>query len=176
MLALMTAGTMYPAPVAITKADFEISRGQMLIPLAGNVQSTTPMTDMTVSPQPVKEELSPFPKKELNEIKKTRRVTETKLMWITAYSSTPEETDDTPFITASGSHVRDGIVATNMLPMGSKIKIPALYGDKIFVVEDRMHQRMVNKVDIWMPEKSQAIRFGIKHTEVVVLADSIAEN
>lgn len=91
-------------------------------------------------------------------------------MYVTAYSSTPEETDDTPFITASGTHVRDGIVATNELPMGTKVKIPALYGDKIFTVEDRMHERMKNKVDIWMPTKGAAIRFGIKKAEIVVLA------
>ena len=34
-------------------------------------------------------------------------------IWITAYSSTPEETDSTPFITASGSHVRNGVAAAN---------------------------------------------------------------
>jgi 3D (Asp-Asp-Asp) domain-containing protein len=92
-------------------------------------------------------------------------------MWVTAYSSTPEETDDTPFITASGTRVRDGIVATNELPMGTKIKIPAAYGDKIFTVEDRMHARMKNKIDIWMPEKHLARKFGITRTEIVVLAD-----
>ena len=39
-------------------------------------------------------------------------------VWLTAYSSSVDETDDTPFITASGKHVRDGIVATNFLPFG----------------------------------------------------------
>src|SRR3990167_1248447 len=41
---------------------------------------------------------------------------------ITAYSSTPEETDSTPFITASGTHVRDGVVAANFLPLGTDRK------------------------------------------------------
>ncbi|MBI2036999.1 MAG: hypothetical protein HYT14_01400, partial [Candidatus Liptonbacteria bacterium] len=53
---------------------------------------------------------------------------------ITAYSSTPEETDSTPFITASGTHVRDGVVAANFLPFGTAVKIPELYGDRLFVV------------------------------------------
>jgi 3D (Asp-Asp-Asp) domain-containing protein len=96
---------------------------------------------------------------------------EERVMYITAYSSTPEETDDTPFITASGKYVRDGIVATNELPMGTKIRIPAIYGDKVFVVEDRMHKRMKNKVDIWMPTKEQALQFGIKKTMIHVLPD-----
>src|SRR5882724_9437368 len=50
-------------------------------------------------------------------------------VWVTAYTSVPEETDDTPFITAMGTKTRDGIVATNMLPFGTKVKIPALFGD-----------------------------------------------
>ena len=71
-------------------------------------------------------------------------------MKVTAYSSSPDETDNTPFITASGKTVRDGVVATNVLPFGTKIKIPSLFGDKIFTVEDRMHRRMKNVMDIWM--------------------------
>src|SRR4030042_1534498 len=34
---------------------------------------------------------------------------------VTAYSSTPEETDDDEFITASCNWVKDGIVANNLL-------------------------------------------------------------
>src|SRR3989338_7794857 len=39
----------------------------------------------------------------------SRKVTAT----ITAYSSEVRQTDDTPFTTASGSHVRYGVVAAN---------------------------------------------------------------
>lgn len=90
-------------------------------------------------------------------------------VWVTAYSSTPEETDDTPFITASGKTVRDGIVATNFLPMGTKVLIPKYFGDKIFTVEDRMHARKKDFVDIWMPTKEQAQNFGIARTDIFVL-------
>ena len=90
---------------------------------------------------------------------------------LTAYSSTPEETDDSPFITASNTRVRDGIVATNFLPFGTKVKIPALFGDKVFTVEDRMHQRKQGFVDIWMPTKAAALRFGITKAEIEVVAD-----
>ena len=68
-------------------------------------------------------------------------------MIITAYSSTYEETDDTPFITASGDMVRDGIVANNLLPFGTKVRIPELYSNKIFVVQDRMNQRKGSEFD-----------------------------
>jgi len=91
-------------------------------------------------------------------------------MVITAYSSTPDQTDSTPFITASGKHVADGIIANNMLPFGSKVRIPELYGNKIFVVEDRMHPRKGKyHVDIWFPEYSQAKNFGAKITYIEVL-------
>lgn len=91
-------------------------------------------------------------------------------MKITAYSSTVDQTDSTPFITASGMHVRDGIVATNMLPFGTQIEIPLLFGDKIFTVEDRMSARMKNVVDIWMATTSAAIRFGVNHTDIFVVS------
>ena len=91
-------------------------------------------------------------------------------MIITAYSSAPDQTDDTPFTTASGKHVVDGIIANNLLPFGTKIRIPQLFGDKIFIVEDRMHTRKGKyHADIWMSEYSQAKSFGAKLTEIEVL-------
>jgi 3D (Asp-Asp-Asp) domain-containing protein len=89
---------------------------------------------------------------------------------VTAYSSTPSQTDDSPFITASNKHVRDGIVANNMLPFGTKIRIPELYGDKIFVVEDRMNKRMGNhRFDIWFSSYKEAKTFGVKTVEIEIL-------
>ena len=87
----------------------------------------------------------------------------------TAYSSTPDQTDDTPFITASGTQVRDGLVAANFLPFGTQIKIPEFYGDKVFIVEDRMHSRKEYQVDIWFPNKTEALDFGAKLTTIEVL-------
>src|SRR6056297_1393369 len=84
---------------------------------------------------------------EEEETARTPKVLSTEV-WLTAYSSSPDETDSTPFITASGERVREGIVATNFLPLNSTIQIPELFGDKIFVVKDRMHHRKTNFVDI----------------------------
>ena len=88
---------------------------------------------------------------------------------ITAYSSTPDQTDDTPFITARGTYVRDGIIAANFLPFGTKIKIPELFGDKIFIVEDRMNSRYWHKIDIWFPERHDALEFGIKTAKIQII-------
>ncbi|NMB92078.1 MAG: hypothetical protein GYA31_00390 [Parcubacteria group bacterium] len=94
----------------------------------------------------------------------------TKKVTVTAYSSTPDQTDDTPFITASGKTVKDGIVASNFLAFGTRIRFPELYGDKIFIVEDRMHQRFSSDhVDIWMPTRELAQSFGVIETVMEIL-------
>ena len=89
---------------------------------------------------------------------------------ITAYSSTPGQTDDSPFITAAGTSVRDGIVANNYLSFGTKIRIPEIYGDKVFIVEDRMHWKKSNyHIDVWFLEYSEALAFGAKRTYIEIL-------
>lgn len=88
----------------------------------------------------------------------------------TAYSSTPWETDSDPYTTASGNLVRDGIVANNFLSFGTKIRIPEFFGDKIFVVEDRMNWRKGNNyIDIWFPSHQEALNFGAKKTYIEIL-------
>jgi len=87
---------------------------------------------------------------------------------VTAYSSTPDQTDDTPFITASGKHVANGVIAYNKLPFGTKVRIPELYGNKIFTVWDRMHQRMKH-FDIWFADTQEAKNFGAKITTIEVV-------
>ncbi len=93
---------------------------------------------------------------------------------VTAYASTPDETDDTPFITANGTEVRDGIVATNILPFGTEVMIPALFGNKVFTVEDRMAPKKKNAMDIWMPSKAKALYFGANYANVMVLGNATA--
>lgn len=92
-------------------------------------------------------------------------------LYITAYSSSPDETDNTPFITASGKRVRHGVVASNFLPLGAKIKIPDIFGETVFIVEDRMHSRFNDRIDVWMPTKKDALAFGKKLAEVEILLD-----
>lgn len=90
-----------------------------------------------------------------------------KMVTVTAYSSTVDQTDSTPFITASGTHVHDGTIAANFLKFGTKVKFPSLYGDKIFTVEDRMKSDY--KVDIWFPTRQEAKNFGVKRVEMEIL-------
>lgn len=89
---------------------------------------------------------------------------------VTAYSSSVWQTDDDPYITAAGTWVRDGIVANNKYPFGTKIRFPEIYGDKIFVVEDRMSWKKGNyHFDIWFPSYWEAKSFGAKRTYIEIL-------
>jgi 3D (Asp-Asp-Asp) domain-containing protein len=81
---------------------------------------------------------------------------------ITAYSTHKH-------LTASGHRCRNGFVAANWLPLGTKIMIPKLFGNQIFVVADRMNIRYQSRLDVWMSERKQALNFGIQSAEIVVL-------
>jgi 3D (Asp-Asp-Asp) domain-containing protein len=97
-----------------------------------------------------------------------------KTVWVTAYTSDPDETSDHPLITASGGMVSDGVVAANFLPFGTQIEIPALFGNKIFTVEDRTNSKFAGRVDIWMSTLNQAVNFGIQHAQIVILDQNLA--
>ncbi|MBI4359474.1 MAG: 3D domain-containing protein [Candidatus Jacksonbacteria bacterium] len=87
---------------------------------------------------------------------------------ITFYSSTPDQTDDTPFITANGTRVRDGIAAANFLSFGTRVRLPELFGSKVFVIHDRMHPRFGSRVDIWVETREEAIERGVAYTTVEI--------
>jgi 3D (Asp-Asp-Asp) domain-containing protein len=92
---------------------------------------------------------------------------------MTAYTSEVAQCDSSPCITANGFNVcKHGIedtIAANFLKFGTKVKIPELYGDRIFIVRDRMNKRYNNRVDIWMKDKNQAIKFGFKLAKIEIL-------
>lgn len=90
----------------------------------------------------------------------------------TAYSSTVDQCDGDPFIAASGKRVHDGMVAANFLKFNTKIRIPELFGDKIFVVEDRMNPRFQNRIDIWMKTREEAVQYGHKQIKIEILEEA----
>ncbi|MBI5700182.1 3D domain-containing protein [Candidatus Saganbacteria bacterium] len=71
------------------------------------------------------------------------------------------QTDSTPWITASGTRCREGVIASNFLPMGAKVLIEG-FGDRVFVVEDRMNKRYNRRIDIWFRDYSDARQFGVR--------------
>ncbi len=102
---------------------------------------------------------------------------ETVFVIATAYSSTPDQTDESPCITADGfdlcayyeaNHLADTIAA-NFLPLGTVVKIPELYGDRLFEVRDRMNSRYgYGRIDLWMPSRFEAKRFGTKYLKLEI--------
>ena len=91
---------------------------------------------------------------------------------VTAYSSTPDQTDSTPCITANGfdlcDHNTENVVAANFLPFGSKIKMPDEFGEKVFMVQDRMNARYYYRVDIWMKSRQAARELGVKKVKIEI--------
>ncbi len=82
-----------------------------------------------------------------------------------AYASSPYQTDATPCITAAGTTVRPGVVATNFLPLGTIVSI----GEKKYIVEDRMNARYDGYyMDIWFPSTSEALEFGRKKLTITI--------
>jgi 3D (Asp-Asp-Asp) domain-containing protein len=82
-----------------------------------------------------------------------------------AYSPSPYQTDGTPCITAVGTRVRRGVIATNFLPMGTIISI----NDALYIVEDRMNSRYQNGyIDIWFPSTKEALAFGRARVKIKI--------
>ncbi len=115
--------------------------------------------------------------------------------WVvaTAYSSDPRQTDSTPCTPAMPrtdlckyfeEYGLEDTIAANDLPLGTQVKFPELYGDKVFVVRDRMNARYngKNRIDFWVgsvapdtPEiiaeaKAKARGFGVKRVRMEVYA------
>jgi 3D (Asp-Asp-Asp) domain-containing protein len=92
---------------------------------------------------------------------------------ITAYSSTVDQCDSTPCLTANDfnlcEHNQEDVIAANFLPFGTKVRIPEYFGDQVFTVVDRMNARYYYRADIWMKTREAAQKFGIVYTTIEVL-------
>lgn len=97
----------------------------------------------------------------------------------TAYSSDPAQTDDTPCMPAMSSFdlcknfAENGVedtIAANFLPLGTKVRFPDTFGDRIFTVRDRMNSKYngQSRIDFWMNEKSDAVQFGVKRMKMEI--------
>ena len=87
------------------------------------------------------------------------KIVKTDMVIATAYNSLEGQTDSTPWTTASGTRCREGVIAANHLPIGTKVLIDG-YGDRVFTVEDRMNARYKKRIDIWFGSYDDAMKFG----------------
>lgn len=109
----------------------------------------------------------------------SKEVAQTYLVRLTAYNAVPGQTDDTPFVTASGLYSNPEIVVARSrdlaeeMPFGTVIRIERAQADTpscrfsevehligYRVVGDVMHQRWTSKIDVLLD-----------HTDTVTLSD-----
>jgi 3D (Asp-Asp-Asp) domain-containing protein len=154
LLALMAASLLYSALPTQALADSEASIGIANANKAVELEIAAMQNELV--------DYGVLPKSDL------RGPAYTMIVPATSYNSLPGQTDSTPDITASGTHTRWGVVAANFLPIGTRIKIPELYGDQIFIIEDRMNARYWTRIDIWMENYQDSVEFGIRNVKIEV--------
>lgn len=87
-------------------------------------------------------------------------------MDITAYRSVPNQTDNSPYITSIGDRTcKDGVAVSQDLLKSGKIK----YGDWLYIegvglkrVNDTMHVRFKNHIDVWVRTYDEEKKFHSK--------------
>ncbi len=142
--------------------------GCMIIPQVVNAETQVTSTILPI-PKNMFTETVQFP------VSGERQAAHTIWVVVTAYSSTPDQTDSTPCITANGHDLctqyeeqnEGNTIAANFLRFGKQVRLPELFGDKTFVVRDRMNERYgYGRIDIWMPTREEAKQFGVKIVEM----------
>lgn len=100
---------------------------------------------------------------------------------ITAYTSSPRETDSSPEIMASNKKVFDGAIANNCQKFGTQVavfqeQIGEMEVYRVFEVQDRMNRRYsqckigdVQNYDIWLSSHSEAVKFGRQIRKIEIL-------
>ena len=105
----------------------------------------------------------------------------------TGYNSMVNQTDSTPFITSTGARTQFGIVAVSRdllgdeFPYGSLVRLrdlgsyytglgagafqSLLDSQGLFIVEDTMHARKTQQLDLWFPDHATAIQWGVRRIE-----------
>ena len=111
-------------------------------------------------------------------VSEDRKPSRTIWVTITAYSSTVDQCDSTPCITANGFDLCDNYaeyeavdtIAANFLKFGTQVRLPELLGNKVLVVRDRMNARYngKNRIDVWMPTREMAKEFGVKRVKMEI--------
>jgi 3D (Asp-Asp-Asp) domain-containing protein len=84
---------------------------------------------------------------------------------VTAYTSSEDETDSTPFENASGTRPARGSVACpRTLAFGTQVVIDG----KTYTCDDRMHSKYADRFDVWVESKAEAFEWGRRELAVVI--------
>lgn len=108
----------------------------------------------------------------------------------TGYNSMVSQTNSQPFVTATGARTQWGVIAVSRdllggeIPYGSLVRLRDLgsyhgaggYGayqplldQTLFMVEDTMHARKRQQVDLWFEHLHEARQWGVRRVEVEVV-------
>jgi 3D (Asp-Asp-Asp) domain-containing protein len=107
----------------------------------------------------------------------------------TAYNSSPDQTDSSPWTTSTGARTRYGIIALSRdllrrIPYGSRVRLEdggswaggrgrgkynSMLKNTVFVVEDTMHARKTGMVDVWLPARDRAMQWGVRRLNLQIL-------
>ncbi len=108
----------------------------------------------------------------------------------TAYNSHVSQTDSSPHITATGATTAFGVIAVSRdmlehIPYGSLVRLKdlgsyrssrgegkfqdVLNSQDLFIVEDTMHPRKLEQIDVWFPHESEALSWGVRKVELEVV-------
>ncbi|MBM3320915.1 MAG: 3D domain-containing protein [Candidatus Eisenbacteria bacterium] len=96
---------------------------------------------------------------------------------VTAYSPTECQTDSLPFVTATNTHPRPGVIALSRdLIRAFNPTAPFRFGDRVhlagigeFIVEDTMHERWNRRADIFFESTDDAIRWGKRRLAITLV-------
>jgi 3D (Asp-Asp-Asp) domain-containing protein len=81
-----------------------------------------------------------------------------------AYTSSDSENDGYGGLTCEEKPLEEGMIAMDDYPLGTKVEIDG----KMYYVADRFGGGYKNRIDIFMPSKSDALRFGRQWKEVKI--------
>ena len=87
---------------------------------------------------------------------------------VTAYSSAVDETDSTPYITADGRFVHEGLIAC---PRRYTFNTEVRIGENVYVCGDRTALKYDGIFDIWKASKKEALKWGRRIVEVEILPE-----
>ncbi len=107
----------------------------------------------------------------------------------TAYNSSADQTDSSPWTTSTGARTHYGIIALSRdllrrIPYGSRVRLEdggswmggrgrgkynAMLKDTLFVVEDTMHARKTGMIDVWLPAKRHALQWGVRRLNMRIV-------
>jgi 3D (Asp-Asp-Asp) domain-containing protein len=150
----------------------QIQKAQNLIPEVSALNTSAFTSNQTLS-QPTKNESSI--EQPINNSNETPTVSEAPEANIEVAASAARAFTATAYAlkgrTASGSGVRRGIIAADprVLPLGTRVQLTAGTWSGTYTVADTGGKIKGNKIDIWVPSNSEAIRFGRRTVHVAVL-------